>query len=31
LSSLGDRGICEGNTDFFGDALRDITQEWWYN
>ncbi|MBN2845006.1 MAG: hypothetical protein JXQ25_03345, partial [Deltaproteobacteria bacterium] len=31
LSSLEDLGIFEGNTDFFGDALRDITQEWWYN
>ena len=30
LSSLDDIGIFESNSDFLGDALRDIVMEWWY-
>jgi len=29
--ALGNIGIREDNTDFFGDALRAITLEWWHN
>ena len=28
--TFGDLGICEGTTDFFGDALRATTLEWRY-
>jgi len=29
--SLVGLGIREGTTNFFGDALRAITLEWWYH
>jgi hypothetical protein len=31
MPSLVGLGIREGTTDFFGDALRAITLEWWYH